>query len=212
MIQYSDISALVAEGQTPAQIATALQASGLTHRPIMLGDLLFLLSGRGMMVRLIRPVDSGEKWSGTLVNLINFCNDTEHPLAMPVNQFFSHITNDRNVRFDTTDPQYAGLFLAIVATFGGQPNMPTVEDFEAVADLGGGWKFSGVDEAAVQAAIALEGKRVVIESTRAAVNSRTTRINAWLDAIDMSLSVEEIESYIADLLSSDDGNPSGGGE
>ena len=173
MIQYSDISALVAAGQTPAQIATALQGSGLTHRPIMLGDLLFLLSGRGMMVRLIRPVDSGEKWAGTLVNLINFCNDTEHPLAMPVNQFFSHITNDRNVKFDTTDPQYAGLFLAIVATFGGQSNMPTVEDFQAVAALGGGFKFAVVDAAAVQAAI-----------DRQALQEQSDAAAAWYEARD----------------------------
>jgi hypothetical protein len=172
MIQYSDISALVAEGKTPAQIATALQASGLTHRPIMLGDLLFLLSGRGMMVRLIRPVDSGEKWAGTLVNLINFCNDTEHPLAMPVNQFFSHITNDRNVRFDTTDPQYAGLFLAIVATFGGQPNMPSVEDFQAIAGLGGGFKFSGVDADAVQAAIDRQALQEQADTTLAWYSAR----------------------------------------
>jgi hypothetical protein len=78
--------------------------------------------------------------------------------------------------------------------------------------LAGGYRYPGVDEAAVDAAIELEGKRVVIESTRTAVNSRTTRINAWLDDVDMSLSVEEIEAYIADLLSSDDGNPTQGGE
>jgi hypothetical protein len=186
MIQYSDISGLVAAGQTPAQIATALQSSGLTHRPVMLGDLLFLLSGRGMMVRLIRPVDSGEKWAGTLVNLINFCNDTEHPLAMPVNQFFSHITNDRNVRFDTTDPQYAGLFLAIVATFGGQPNMPSVEDFQAVAALGGGWKFSGVNEAAVQAAIAAESLRIRKSELQDAADDRLQAFREALSAWDGS--------------------------
>jgi hypothetical protein len=182
MIQYSYISALVAEGKTPAEIALALQVSGLTHRPIMLGDLLFLLSGRGMMVRLIRPVDSGEKWAGTLVNLINWCNDTEHPLAMPVNQFFSHITNDRNVRFDTTDPQYAGLFLAIVATFGGQPNMPTVEDFEAVAALGGGYKFAGVNEAAVQAAIAAESLRIRKSELQDAAEDRLQAFREALSA------------------------------
>jgi hypothetical protein len=55
-------------------------------------------------------------------------------------------------------------------------------------------------------------KQSLIDAGRTTINSRTTRINAWLDDVDMSLSMEEIEAYIADLLSSEDGNPSGGGE
>lgn len=154
------------ESLTAEQIATALRQTGLTQRPIELGDLLFLLNNRGMLVRLIRPADGGEKWAGTLVNLINHCNDTGHPLALHVNQFFSHITNDRNKTFDTTLRQYAGLFLLIVSTFADQPNMPTLEDFAAVASLGGGWLYADVTAEQVTAAIAAEDARIAREAIK----------------------------------------------
>jgi hypothetical protein len=84
---------------------------------------------------------------------------------------------------------------------------------DAVKALGGTWRarwqLEGLESEPTLDSVT---KQLLIESARTAVNSRTTAINAWLDAIDMSLSVEEIEAYIADLLSSEDGNPSGGGE
>jgi hypothetical protein len=84
---------------------------------------------------------------------------------------------------------------------------------DAVKALGGTlrarWQIEGLESEPTLDSVT---KQLLIESARTAVNSRTTRINAWLDAVDMSLSVAEIEAYIADLLSSEDGNPSGGGE
>jgi hypothetical protein len=84
---------------------------------------------------------------------------------------------------------------------------------DAVKALGGVWRarwqLEGLESEPTLDSVT---KQLLIESARTQVNSRTTAINAWLDAIDMSLSVEDIEAYIADLLSSDDGNPSGGGE
>jgi hypothetical protein len=84
---------------------------------------------------------------------------------------------------------------------------------DAVKALGGTWRarwqIEGYESKPTLDSVT---KQLLIDAARTAVNSRTTAINAWLDAIDMSLSIEEIESYIADLLSSEDGNPSGGGE
>lgn len=164
---------------TEQQIADALQATGITPRAIDLGELLFLLNNRGMLVRLIRPADSGEKWSGSLVNLINFCNDSESPLAPHVNQFFSHITNDRNKTFDTRQPDYAGLFLLIVSTFADQEHMPTMADFTAIAELGGGWIYSNVtasdvESAFSQAAIAESARQIHAE--KQALKARLERI------------------------------------
>jgi hypothetical protein len=84
---------------------------------------------------------------------------------------------------------------------------------DAVKALGGVWRARWqLEELESEPTLDSVTKQLLIESARTAVNSRTTAINAWLDTIDMSLSVDDIESYIADLLSSDDGNPSGGGE
>jgi hypothetical protein len=84
---------------------------------------------------------------------------------------------------------------------------------DAVKALGGVWVPRWQVEG-LQAEPTLESieKQLLIDATRTAVNSRTTAINGWLDTIDISLSIEEIEAFIADILSSDDGNPTRGGE
>lgn len=116
-----------------------LQQYGLTYNPIKLGDLLYMLSDRNMMVRLIRPTDTGEKWGGTLVNMILFVNQNGTPEQITaVNKFFSHITNDRNIQFDTTNPAYAGAVWAMRVAFQDKPGMPSSADFDALAALGGG--------------------------------------------------------------------------
>jgi len=59
----------------------------------------------------------------------------------------------------------------------------------------------------VEAERDLIAKNRIIETARTKVNSRTTAINAWLDAIDMDQSVEEIDEYVQSLLDSETGNP-----
>jgi hypothetical protein len=84
---------------------------------------------------------------------------------------------------------------------------------DAVKALGGAWRPRWqVDGLGEEPTLDSIQKQLLIDATRTAVNSRTTAINGWLDTIDTSLSVAEIDAYIADLLSSEDGNPSGGGE
>jgi hypothetical protein len=84
---------------------------------------------------------------------------------------------------------------------------------DAVKVLGGvsrpRWQIEGYQSAPTLESVQ---KQMLIDATRTAVNSRTTAINGWLDAIDMSQSLAEIEAYIADLLSSVDGNPPRGGD
>jgi len=142
MNAYEKAQALGLTG-TDAQIVLALKSTGLTASRIALGDLLFLLNNRGMLVRLIRPADTGEKWSGTVVNTVLAINASGTPeQAFAVNQWFSHITNDRNQFFDTTVPAFSAPFWALSRSMADQPTMPSALDFQAVADLGGGWLFA----------------------------------------------------------------------
>jgi hypothetical protein len=128
---------------TDAEIVASLKATGLTASKIALADLLFTLNNRGMLVRLIRPVDTGEKWSGTVVNMVLAVNADGSPQhAAAVNQWFSHITNDRNQFFDTTVAEFSAPFWALAQSMGGLQNMPSAADFSAVAALGGGWLFA----------------------------------------------------------------------
>lgn len=130
---------------TDAEIVAHLQASSVTVKKIDLGDLLFVLNNRDMLVRLIRPADGGEKWIGSLVRMAIYLNDngtTEQAAA--VNRFFSHITNNRNEFFDTTDPQFAAPFYTLSQMMADQPTMPSSADFAAIVDLGGGYRFAGL--------------------------------------------------------------------
>lgn len=216
MIQYTDIQGYIEAGLTDQQIADALKTSGLTPRKIALADLLFLLNNRAMLIRLIRPSDTGEKWSGTVVNMILSVNDSGTPEQVTsVNQWFSHITNDRNSYYDTTVVEYAAPLLQMRNLFGGQADMPTVEDFDAIAELGGGWRFVDVTAEDVAACKAEHEKIVVIDKCRVdmaailqPVQAKSTAVNGWLDALDTSgMTVAEVQEYCDALLVSEDGNP-----
>jgi hypothetical protein len=160
MLNYNDIQSYVDAGLSDAEIAAALQASGITPQRISIAELLFELNNRAMLIRLIRPADTGEKWSGTVVNMILAINENGTPEQVTaVNQWFSHITNDRNSYYDTTVEAYAKPLWEMRNQFGGQPGMPSVEDFDSIAALGGGWRFVDVtadDVAACKAAKAAQ--------------------------------------------------------
>jgi hypothetical protein len=204
MIQYSDISDLLSEGKTPAQIAALLAVR--TVRPIPIADLENYVAFQGIAWR--NPITSD--WEGPLI--IAMQNEAfPAELRGGIVTLLGHVNKPRSVIIDTTQEPWASQASALLPGLMATGILSESQVSEVLA-LAGGYRYPGVDEAAVQAAIALEGKRVVIESARTQVNSRTTTINAWLDNIDMSLPMDDIEAYIADLLSSDDGNPSGGGE
>jgi hypothetical protein len=204
MIQYSDISDLLSEGKTPAQIAALLAVR--TVRPIQIADLENYVAFQGIAWR--NPITSD--WEGPLI--VAMQNDAfPAELRGGIVTLLGHVNKPRSTIIDTTQDPWASQASALLPGLLATGILSETQVGEVLA-LAGGYRYPGVDESAVEWAIELEEKRVVINAARTAVNSRTTTINAWLDAIDMSLSVEEIEAYIADLLSSEDGNPSGGGE
>jgi hypothetical protein len=204
MIQYNDIADLLSEGKTPAQIAALLAVQ--TNKPIEIADLENYVAFQGIAWR--NPITSD--WEGPLI--VAMQNDAfPADLRGGIVTLLGHVNKPRSTIIDTTQDPWASQASALLPGLMATGILSETQVGEVLA-LAGGYRYPGVDEAAVDAAIALEEKRVVINAARTAVNSRTTRINAWLDDIDMSLSVEEIEAYIADLLSSEDGNPSGGGE
>lgn len=130
-----------------ASITTQLQATGLTQSKIDLGSLLFVMNERNMLTRLVRPADTGEKWSGTVVNMILFVNaNGTDDQKYAINKWFSHITGDRNSYFDTTDVSVSAPFWTMRNMFSGQQTMPSIADFDAVAALGGGWLYATLTE------------------------------------------------------------------
>lgn len=187
MVTTSDITSIDGyAAMTPQEIADALNAMPVTRTPIDLDYLLFLLNNRSMLVRLIRPADAGEKWTGTVVTMITYVNDNVPMMAGPVNQWFSHITNDRNRTFDTTIAEYGSQLKLLANQFGGQEGMPTADDFAAIVELGGGWRYDGVTAADVSDAIelarltnakALFGERMTVGGDADAVWSQ-----AWSDS------------------------------
>jgi len=220
-MNYSDISAYVADGKTPTQIAAILQTDFRTVSVVSLNDLLFTLNNRGMLVRLIRPADTGEKWAGSVVNMILHVNTNgTAEEATAVNQWFSHITNDRNNTFDTTDATFAGLVGLMQATFGGQPTMPTVADFDAIFDLGGGRRFADTTPESVQALIDVQTKTDIKAATLAVIQDQITPLQNKLNAMSawliteaaLAMSVAEYQTYADALAATDDGNPVGGAE
>lgn len=125
---------------TDAEIVATLKATGVTARPIVLSELLFLLNFRGMLTKLVSN-NSDEKWAGTVLAMKAAIADD--PVATAhVDRWLSHITNPRNTHWDTTDVNYSAPFWVMSQEVAGGPGMPSVADFAAVAALGGGWLFA----------------------------------------------------------------------
>ncbi len=129
---------------TDQEVVDQLKASGVTQKAIDLTYLLELLNFRGML----RKTDGSagdERWKGTLQNLKSALIQlglTEKVAAYEM--WFSHVTNPRQLRWDTTKPSFAAPFWAMRQSFADQEGMPTTADFEAVASLGGGWLFANL--------------------------------------------------------------------
>jgi hypothetical protein len=125
---------------TDAEQAATLKATGVTARPIILAELLFLLNFRGMLTKLVNN-NSDEKWSGTVLAM-KAAIAADAVATAHVDRWLSHITNPRNTHWDTTDANYSAPFWAMAQAVAGGPGMPSVADFAAVAALGGGWLFA----------------------------------------------------------------------
>lgn len=146
----------------------------LTATPIRLDYLLEMLNFRGML-RKTDGSQGQERWVGTLQNLkaaLIALNLTEKVQAYEM--WFSHVTNPRQVTWDTRFPQWAAAFYAMEQSFAGQPDMPSQADFDAVIALGGGRPYASLTDqqfaaqrTAAQAAAAL----AVIDQAYAAVQN-----------------------------------------
>lgn len=136
---------------TTQQIADALKATGVTVRPINRAELVHLLNMRGMLRKIVGNV-TDEKWEGTVLAMQDVIlqvgtDDQKNGIRV----WFSHITNVSNNIWDTTQVAFAAPFWAMVQAFADQPTMPTMADFEAVSELGGGWKYATLTAEQVQA-------------------------------------------------------------
>jgi len=176
---------------TDSEIVAVLKSTGLTARPIVLADLLFLLNFRGMLTKLVSN-NADEKWTGSVLAMKAAIAADPSALAH-VDQWLSHITNPRNTHWDTTDANYSAPFWALFQAVAGGPGMPSVADFAAVAALGGGWLFADltVEQFAAQ--------RTAAETEYAAIALRaelTTAFHAYLNAVGTS----EQTDRKADLL------------
>ncbi len=150
---------------TDSEIVAVLKSTGLTARPIVLAELLFLLNFRGMLTKLVGN-NADEKWTGTVLAMKAAI--AADPVATAnVDRWLSHITNPRNTHWDTTDPAYSAPFWEMAQAVAGGSGMPSAADFAAVAALGGGWLFSELssEQFAEQrtAAESLAGKLTALE-------------------------------------------------
>lgn len=126
----------------------------ITATPIRLDYLLEMLNFRGML-RKTDGSQGQERWVGTLQNLkaaLIALNLTEKVAAYEM--WFSHVTNPRQVTWDTRFPQWAAAFYAMEQSFAGltlgTPEaplvMPSQADFDAVIALGGGRPYSNLTD------------------------------------------------------------------
>ena len=159
---------------TDSEIVAQLAALGVTERPISLAYLMEMLNLRGML----RKTDGSggqERWVGTLQNLkaaLVALNQTENVTAYET--WFSHVTNPRQVSWDTTLPEYAAGFWSMKQNFAGVENMPSTADFAAIAALGGGWKFATLttEEFASQRTQSVKSAALNVVTTTAAEAAR----------------------------------------
>lgn len=147
---------------TNAQIVDQLKALGVTRNPIDLAYLLELLNFRGML----RKTDGSggqERWQGTLQNLKSaLVAANQHQKVAAYEMWFSHVTNPRQQKWDTTQPGFAAPFWSMYVNFADLTLgtleaplvMPSSTDFQAVAALGGGWKFASLTPEAYAAEVA----------------------------------------------------------
>lgn len=129
---------------TPQQIVDQLKATGLTVQSIDRATLVHVLNMRGMLTKVVGN-NSDEKWTGTVLAMqdaILAAGTTEEKAGIRL--WLSHITNPTNIKWDTTQVAFAAAFWAMYQTFAGLPDMPSAADFQALAALGGGWRFASL--------------------------------------------------------------------
>ena len=211
-ISFEDIRELHDADKTPAEIVAALHASDLTNRPVPLGDLMDVLNKRGVLTHLAGPDAKGRKWEGSYIALLDVLEAVGTPEQNAgAKLFFGHITNPRNNTLDLTDLQFSVLFRTMETAFAGKSFdlpvseedtvtlvMPTQDDFDAIADLGGGWRYRSLDAGDIERAIEGETERLKSEA-EAQAESEAEDAAVEIKRIQTShigLAVQEAESSL----------------
>lgn len=182
---YEKAQALGISG-TAAENVAVLQT--LTAQPIPLAELLFTLNFRGMLTKVVGS-NEAEKWRGSILTMkaaLTAANQTAHVAAL--DQWLSHITNPRNLTFDTTNPLHAATFAALNASFGDpQVGIFQAGDFDAVYALGGGRPYATLTveqyEAQATAAAAAQAKAELVEHLTSLKQSFDAKYNVALSDI-----------------------------
>jgi hypothetical protein len=178
MIPYNAISDLLSDGKTPAQIAVLLAVR--TNRPIPIADLENYLFQNNIARRNGR---TGE-WQGPLIDAMDNGNFPPE-LRDGIEELMSFINLRNSVSIDTTkEPrasQNAGLLPGLVAI-----GVITQSQSGDVLALAGGYKYPGINEATVQAAIDSEALRVRKEELEDAAKDRLQAFREALSVWDGS--------------------------
>jgi hypothetical protein len=145
-ISYEDIRALHEAGQDAATIAATFNAWGVTEHDIDLAALLYTMNFNGMLTKEVGN-DAAKKWTGTVL-VMKEAVAADASATTSINQWLSHITNQRNSNWQTTRPEYAAPFYALYQIFNNPPNdaVFNVGDLDAIYALGGGRRETTVAE------------------------------------------------------------------
>lgn len=149
-VTYDEIRDWHEAGDDAATIVSKFNAQGLTVRDIDLGELLFTMNFNGMLTKVVGGTT--ETWTGSVLDMkAAVAGDTTATTS--INRWLSHITNHRNVRWETTNPEYSAPFYALYQAFNNPPNESVfnVGDLDAIYALGGGRRET--TEAEVQLSI-----------------------------------------------------------
>jgi len=217
MTQLSEIQAQQSLGVTDVDaIATALRANPRHKRDTHAAALYQILVNEFGVLR-----GSGNAASGLLEDRMVALPSAYAALVDGYRQFVSNPWSE-SAAIRATLPQIGSLVSAITAITAGivddrNDGVTTGQQVEdAVELLTGGQVNDGLTGVGVQAILDAEAVRVIIATTlaipQAIIDPQQSRLNAmstWLETAG-GMTPAELQTYADDLLSTVDGNPSGG--
>ena len=191
---------------TDAEIVAQLQT--ITAQPINLAYLMEMLNFRGML----RKTDGSggqERWIGTLQNLksaLVAMGESAAESVVAYETWFSHVTNPRQVSWDTSRPEYAIAFAGMQANFAGIANMPSVDDFDAVVSLGGGRPYVALTaddfatlRTAAEAQAVIDAAAEVLRQKRESLQQRFNDIKNQVGTSEQPLAVTALRAMADEL-------------
>jgi len=217
MTQLSEIQAQHALGVTDVDaIATALRANPRHKRDTNAAALYQILVNEFGVLR-----GSGNAASGLLEDHMVALPSAYAALVDGYRQFVSNPWSE-SAAIRATLPQIGSLVSAITAITAGivddrNDGVTTGQQvWDAVELLTGGQVNDGLTGVGVQAILDAEAARIIIATTlaipQAIIDPQQSRLNAmstWLETAG-GMTPAELQTYADDLLSTVDGNPSGG--